>query len=271
MATDCRAIGVISIKGGVGKTTCAVNLGAALAKNFNQKTLVIDANYSAPNLGLHLGMVNPEVTLNDVFRKGIHMSNAVYKYHDNLHIVPCSLAGRKINVNELKTKISSIKQDYDIVLIDSSPNINHEMLSAIAASDELLIVTTPDYPTLSTTIHAVKVAKRKNMKINGLVLNRVRNKKFELGIEDIEQASETQVLAVIQDDARILEALALAKPVAFHRPMSNASISYNKLAASLIGEDYTDPRFVSRIKSIFSPGIPKDELNRMAFKNERNK
>ena len=61
-----RTIGIISLKGGVGKTTTVANLGAVLAKEFNKKVLVIDANFSAPNLGLHLGIVEPKVTIQDV-------------------------------------------------------------------------------------------------------------------------------------------------------------------------------------------------------------
>lgn len=61
-----KVIGVISIKGGVGKTTVVSNLGATLAYEFGKKVLVIDANFSAANLGLHLGIVDPEITIHDV-------------------------------------------------------------------------------------------------------------------------------------------------------------------------------------------------------------
>jgi len=63
---DGKIIGVISLKGGVGKTTTVANLGASLAKDFNKKVLVVDANFSAPNLGLHLGLVDPKTTIHDV-------------------------------------------------------------------------------------------------------------------------------------------------------------------------------------------------------------
>lgn len=267
MATEGKTIGIISIKGGVGKTSCAVNLGAALSSEFNKKTLVVDANYTAPNLGLHLGLVNPEMTLNDIFRKNIHISNAVHKYNDDLHIVPGSLIGRKVNVFQLKQKISQIKDNYDVVIIDSSPNLNEEILSTIIASDQLLVVTTPDYPTLSCTIHAIKVAKKKNTPISGLILNKVMNKKFELTIDDIENLCETPVLAALPDDVKMLEALALTKPIVLHKPMSNVSIGYKKLAACLIGQEYEDARLFSRIKEIFRNKMPKDELNRFIFKH----
>ena len=61
-----KIIGIISLKGGVGKTSSVANLGAVLASEFNKKVLVVDANFSAPNLGLHLGLVEPKVTIHDV-------------------------------------------------------------------------------------------------------------------------------------------------------------------------------------------------------------
>lgn len=251
MRNKSEIIGLISIKGGVGKTSCTINLGASLAHEFNNKILMIDGNYSAPNLGLHLGLVKPEITLNDVFKRGLPLSSAIHKYNDNLDIIPCSLIGKELNLFSLKKKIREIKNDYDKILIDSSPNLNKEMLSTIVASDKLLVVTTPDYPTLSTTMYAVKVADDKKTPISGLILNKVRNKKFELDINDIETSSNKPVLAVLPDDVRVLESLSLTKPMIHHKRKSEVSIEYNKLAAYLLGTSYKDPRIFSKLKNFF--------------------
>lgn len=244
-----KTVGVISIKGGVGKTTAVSNLGAVLANEFGKKVLLVDANYSAPNLGLHLGIVNPEKTLHDVMRDNIPVSQAIHPHELGFHVLPASLTGRKLNAFKLKEKIKGLKNNYDVILIDSSPNLNEEMLSTMIASDELLVVSSPDYPTLSCTMHAVKVAKRRKTPITGIILNKSRNKKFELNIKDIEDSTGVPVIGIVPDDVKVLEALAEMKPAAIKHPKRDVSVEYKKLAASIIGEEYVDKRLGSKIKN----------------------
>lgn len=269
--TKGRIIGVISIKGGVGKTTTVSNLGAALANDFGKKVLMVDANFSAPNLGLHLGLVNPKVTIHDVLRGKKKVGEAIYEHDENLHILPASMAGRKIYPLKLKDKIDGLREFYDIILIDSSPNLNEEILATMIAADELLVVSSPDYPTLSTTMHAVGVAKRKRTPITGLILNKVRNKKFELSIDDIEEASGVPVISVLPDDIKVLESLAATKATTTYSPKSNAAIEYKKLAACLIGQEYKDPRVWKRVKKVFSRKLSRDEINRKLLIGNINK
>jgi len=201
--------------------------------------------------------------------KKANIKDAIIEHTPNLHILPSAFLSRKINPFKLKENIDKIKDNYDLILIDSSPALNEEILSTMIASDELLVVTSPDYTTLSTTLRAVRLAKQKKTPITGLILNKVRNKKFELTINDIEGAAETPVLAVLPDDIKILEALSLTKPAAMNFERSNAVIEYKKLAASLIGEEYKDPRFSHRFKRFFSRDLPKEEINRNVLLSNR--
>ena len=224
--------------------------------------MLVDANFSAPNLGLHFGITNPKKTLHDVLLKRANLADAIVKHSDNLHILPSSFLSKKVNPFRLKGYLNLIKENYDIVLIDSSPALNEEMLSTMIASDELLAVTSPDYPTLSTTLRAVRLAKQKKTPITGIILNKIRNKKFELTLEDIEKSAETPVLAVLPDDINILHSVSLTKPAALLFERSNAVIEYRKLAAALIGNKHIDTRFSYKIKRFFSKNIPKEEVNR---------
>jgi|TARA_Y100000310_G_C20660488_1_gene804464 septum site-determining protein MinD len=265
-----KTIGIISLKGGVGKTSSVSNLGAALASEFGKEVLVVDANFTSPNLGLHLGVVEPAATLHDVLLDKIDIAEAIYEHESGFHFIPGAYISRKIQPFKLKKKIEHLKEHYDMILLDSSPNLNEEILSTMIASDELLVVTSPDYPTLSTTLRAVRLAKQKKTPITGLILNRVRNKKFELKVEDIEEAAQVPVLSVLPEDINVLESVAHTTPVALHKPKANASIEYKKLAACLIGEQYKDPRLWSKVKSMFKKGVTIESINRLLIEKEMN-
>ena len=260
---NAQVIGVISIKGGVGKTTTVSNLGAVLANDYGKKVLLVDANFSAPNLGLHFGIVNPEITIHDVLNDKSDIKSAIVKSDYGFDVIPASLMPkRRINAYKLKNRIDDVRKMYDVIIIDSSPSLNEEMLSTIIASDSLLVVTSPDYPTLSCTLRALKLAKEKKKQITGLILNKVRNKKFELSLNEIEDASDYPVLAVLDDDIKILEALALTKPAALHAPEAKAVVEYRKLAAALVGEYDQGKGLFGSLMNIFGKK-DKQDINRL--------
>ena len=260
---DGKTIGVISIKGGVGKTTTVTNLGASLANDFQKKVLLVDANFSAPNLGMHLGMLKSENTLHDVLSNNVDVPKAIYSHEYGFDVLPASVLHKEVNPFQLKRKVNYLKNKYDIILLDSSPTLNNELLAVMLASDELLVVTNPDYPTLLCTLHAIKVAKGKNAPIAGLVLNKVHDKDFELNIHEIEEAAKTPVLAVLPDDLNVHESIAKTKPVVLHAPNSEVAIEYKKLAGALIGEEYKDKRIFHKIKGLFSREKKKEDVNRL--------
>jgi len=256
-----KTIGVLSLKGGVGKTSVVVALGAAIA-GFGKKVLLIDGNFSAPNLGLHLNVIDPKDTIHSVLKRESNLKNSIFK-HGDLDVIPASVFNEeKINPLKLKDKIKFLKKKYDIVLIDSSPALNDETLAVMIASDELIVVTTPDHPTMATTLKAVKAAKKRDVPISGLILNKVHKKGFELSLDDVEKTIDLPILAVIPHDLNILKALSKMSPSTEHKPRSKASMEYKKLAAMLIGEKYRP----FRVSEIFSRITPKrQEINREIF------
>jgi len=256
-----KTIGIISLKGGVGKTSTVVALGAAIA-DFGKSVLLVDGNLSAPNLGLHLNIVDPEVTLHHVLDGTANPSAAVHNV-GNFDVIPASIFGRfQINPLKLRDKIKNLKRKYDYTIIDSSPALNEETLATMLASDGIFVVSTPDYPTLSTTLKAAKLAKQRGTPIEGIILNKVHNKNFELSSEDIEKTTEIPIMAVIPHDVNILRALSEFTPSTIHRPKSEASEEYKKLAATLIGEKYKPVK----LKSFFRWINPrKQDINRTIF------
>jgi len=257
-----KSIGIISLKGGVGKTSVVASLGSALSE-VGKKVLLIDGNLSSPNLGLHFNIIDPEKTLHHVLNRTANTREAIYEYEEGFHIMPASIFEKtKVNPFKLKDKIKSLKRSYDVILIDSSPSLNEETLAVMLASDEILVVTTPDHPTLSATIKAIKLAKQRGTPISGLILNKVCNKNFEISLKDIERTLEMPVLAVIPYDINVLKSLSNMEPYTIHKPKSKGSIEYKKLAGVLVGQKYKQ----TRLRDFFRKITPKrQEINREIF------
>lgn len=256
-----KSIGVISLKGGVGKTSTVVALGSAIA-NFNKKVLLVDGNLSAPNLGIHFKIIDPEISLHHVLNREFNAKDAVYSL-GSLDILPSSIfTDKQVNPLKLKDRIDYLKKKYDFVIYDSSPNLTDETLGVMIASDSLIVVATPDHPTLSVTIKAINSAKERGIPIDGLIINKVHNKSFEIPLEHVEETLEVPVLAVIPYDLDILKALSKFVPSIEHNPRSKASEEYKKLAAALVGERYKD----SRLKTFFRwRDPPKQDINRLVL------
>lgn len=252
-----KIIGIMSLKGGVGKTSIVSSLGSAIA-GFGKKVLLIDANFSAPNLGIHLNLVEPKVTLHDVLTRKANLKDAIYSIGD-LDILPASIFNNNlISPLRLKERIRPLKKQYDIILIDSPPNLGEEGLATLFASDEVFFVLTPDSATLSNTLKTINRANERKTVINGLILNKVHDQDFELTLEQIEDTTSLPVMAILPYEISVLEAQANFTPSVKHKPKSRSSKEFKKLAAVLIGEEYRPFNW----RKFFGLGPKKEEINR---------
>ena len=259
-----KVIGVISLKGGVGKTSVVAALGAAFAE-IGKKVLLVDGNLSSPTLGLHLGLIDPKRTLHHVLNRTARLKDAIYQ-NRNFDIMPASIFEKmETRPLGLKDKINGLRRSYDIILIDSGPSIAEESLAVILASDQVIAVTTPDHPTLSATMKAVKLAKQRGVPISGIVLNKVHGKDFEISLKNVEETLDVPVLAVIPYDIDSLRALSRMEPSTTYAPKSKGSIEYKKLASVLVGEKYEESGF--NFREFFGLDQKPEEVNREIFYN----
>jgi len=263
-----KTIGVIAIKGGVGKTTISAAIATDLANHYNKKVLLVDANYSAPNLGLHMDILEPEKTIHHALDKKVQMRSAVHNKF-GVDVIPGEYVYNKnIPYLKLKDKLKSIKENYDFVVLDSSPSLNDEMLSTMLASDALFVVTTPDYPTLSCTLKAAKLAKQRGTPIAGLIINKIRDPKFELNLKEVEEAVDIPVVAKIPDDKHAVRSLFTRIPLPVYKKRSPLSREVNRLNSTLAQTKEKKPLFQRMMPFDFKRERINRELLKESFYKE---
>jgi len=256
------SIGIISIKGGVGKTTIASSLATDLVNSFGKKVLLVDANYSAPNLGFHMDIENPESTIHDVLVGDSKISSAIHNKY-GVDVIPGNyLFNKEINPLKLRDKLSKIENQYDFVIIDSSPNMNEEILSTMLASDALFVVTTGDYPTLSCSLRAAQLAKQRGKPIAGMIMNKIRDPKYELDIKEIEKATGIPVVAKIPDEKIHTRALFSRIPASLYDRKSKFAKEINSLNSALLGIEDKPGLF----RRLFFLNYPQERVNREVLK-----
>ena len=249
-----RIISIINQKGGVGKTTTAVNLAAYLSA-YGQKVLLVDVDpqgnassglgidYRNLEKGIYDVMVVDRVTMEEV----LHDTN-----HDNSHIAPANLnlAGANVelvNLNRREFRLADnlrrVVEDYDFILIDNPPSLGLLTLNGIVAADELLIPVQCEYYALEGlgqllhTINLIQNNLKPDLHILGAVLTMYdgRNKLSEAVFNELYQYFPRRIFrSVIPRSIRLAEAPSYGQTIMEFDPHSKGARAYNKLAQELI-------------------------------------
>lgn len=232
-----RIIGVISGKGGVGKTTAVVNLGAALARDFGKKVVIVDCNLTTSHLSMHLGLHRAPKTLNNVLQGEARLDEAAY-VSEGMTVIPASMSTQtgEAGMHKLRATVGTLFGTADIVLLDSAPGLGKEAMPTLDASDEVLFVTNPTVPAVMDVLRCSQFANRRDTKKLGIVLNMVYGDSHELSIAEVEQLAELPVIAVIPFDREIIGSLDARKPVVTYKPNSKSGRAFVKLAARIVNE-----------------------------------
>ncbi len=239
-----KVITITSGKGGVGKTTSAINLGAAINK-FGKEVIIVDANLATPNIGLHLGAPIVPISLNHVLNGKTQIADAIYEHESGMKIIPSSLSIkelRNLNHDGLKEVSKKLKKMADYVILDSAAGLGDEAIAALEAADEIIIVTNPEIPAVTDALKTAKLTEQLGKSIKGVVVTRVNGSKTQMPISNIEDMLELPILGVVPEDKNVPKSVVLKNALLHTHPKSRASKAYRKVAAKIIGKnDYKEP------------------------------
>ena len=240
-------------KGGVGKTTTTINLGAFLA-DLGKTVLIVDIDPQGnAGSGFGLDVMKLKPTIYEVLLGDADLKTALKKSEiENLDILPSNinLSGLEIDVRDgedtdyiLKKLLDPIKDDYDYILIDCPPSLGLLTINSLAASDGVLIPLQCEYFALEGLTQLLRIIKLAQNKLNtSLVLEGVlltmydsRTRLSAQVVQDVKEHFKQQVFEVIiPRNVKLTEAPSFGQPIGHYEPHSTGAAAYKKFAKELI-------------------------------------
>ncbi len=233
-----RTIAICSGKGGVGKTTVAVNLSILLSQ-MGKKVILVDADVAMANIGIVLGIERAPISLHNVLAGENVIADAVYEGPAKLKYVPSglSLEGlKKLDFSKFPGAIAALEKSADYLILDCPPGLDETNQQAIKSSRELVLVVTPDPASLADALKMSQFANRFGIKITGVVVNRIRGSKDEVKPAEVEKLLGAPVLAVIPEDPEVRRSTEKQSPLMIGNQGTPAGLGFKALACAITGE-----------------------------------
>ena len=249
-------IAVANQKGGVGKTTTTINLGACLA-NLGKKILIVDADAQGnATSGVGIQKAQVEKDIYDVLVNEDPITEAILPTkHKNLFIVPATiqLAGAEIELTSqmaremrLKLGLHPVAEQYDYILIDCPPSLGQLSINAFTASDSILIPVQSEYYALeglSQLIHTIDLVKdrlNKKLVMEGVVFT-MYDARTNLSLQVVENVKDNLqqniYKTIIPRNVRLAEAPSYGQPITLYDTKSAGAEAYRLLAEEVINRE----------------------------------
>lgn len=233
---DASVFAIASGKGGVGKTTTAVNLGATLARaGFD--VAIVDVDLGMANLGAFVGLTEPRATIHDVLAGTASLEAASYTA-DGLTVIPGSTdldSFAAAETERLSSIVDSLRGTQDFVLLDVGAGLNHDIALSIGVSDAVILVSTADLSSLTDTSKTGQLVERLDRPVIGAVFARTGEGSFD-DVEGIATALGTTdaVTVSVPYDDQVPLSIRKGMPLVMLDPESKAGRAYRRLGAKLV-------------------------------------
>lgn len=244
-SSHTRVLAVTSGKGGVGKTTVAINMGLALGR-LGKKVLVFDGDMGLANINVLLGVI-PKYTLFHVLKGYKSLSEIIVQAGENTDFIPgasgyTQLANLGDEERDVLIRNFSQLEGYDYIIIDTGAGIGGNVMAMLMASDQIFIVTTPEPTSITDAYGLIKtVVARDREKDIKILVNKARDsieaKKVAARVINISNkflGIEIKEYGVVYLDSDVEKSIRLQKPFILTYPKSRASECITHISRSII-------------------------------------
>ncbi|AKH96727.1 nucleotide-binding protein [Halanaeroarchaeum sulfurireducens] len=227
---------VASGKGGVGKTTSAVNLAAGFAEA-GRSVVVVDVDLGMANIRDVLD-VEEGATLHDVLAGDADLEAALLDGPDDLDAVvgtPSIGAFGRADTEGLSEIVETLRDRYDVVVLDTGAGLNYDAALPLGLADEVILVTTPDDAALSNTVTTRDLVDRLDGDLAGVIVNRMGGRAGSAS-DDVEERLDAPVLGSVPEDSAVADTAAEGTPVVVANRTSPAAQSFREIAYGILDE-----------------------------------
>jgi flagellar biosynthesis protein FlhG len=246
--TSTKLITVTSGKGGVGKSNFVVNLAIVL-QNKGKRVLIFDADLGMGNDDVLMG-IYPKHNIFDIIFNDLQIKDVIIEGTNGVSLIPAGSALSKAqDLEESHKKIFLEKLDtldeYDYILMDTGAGANKDVLSFIAASEELIIITTPEPTSITDGYSLIKAIDHYKLKTNAkIIVNKAFTKeegdetyhRFDRAVSKFLKI-DIEYLGCILDDKKLVQSVRQQKPFVVLYPNCDAAKNIENIAMKLIGQE----------------------------------